>query len=409
MAKITLELLRDSCMAGGPSVIVSTTELAPAGGPMASVAPAKFVTQGANSHATYAYEHRFVDGTAARVVLLDSKQSQLNRAEAGLAQAILDGVDPLTRVPHVQVTYVREGSPEIFTDLTLPHRAYDGHVRAGSVDGKPATDHVRYRAARNATPANARALIEFSPITLAYGGWDATRRARQGRWRSVLVGEIVGVLADQSLDARSAPLRGGARVDPVAMQVQLGKDAMIAIADAQRGELSPKLYDKIVKAAKTADEKSAGPTSASTLGLGGIPPTLEQLAGVACTRIVRTHVLSLATLRQIRFGSTPDGDAACRALLAAFALDGLARANAELYLRANCDLVEAGPTRVTIDRRAGTFDELEPLDIASADALLAAAIGAAERDAGIAWRGQVFAVDGDPGVIASADDSSDEE
>ncbi|MDP2350776.1 MAG: type I-U CRISPR-associated RAMP protein Csb1/Cas7u, partial [Chloroflexota bacterium] len=282
MTKITFDLLRDACTAGGPSVLVSTTELAPAGGPMASVAPAKFVTQGANSHATYAYEHRYVDGAAARVVILDSKQSQLNRAEAGLAQAIVDGVDPLTRVPHVAVTYVRDGEIETFTDLTLPHRAYDGHVRAGSVDGRPATDHPVYRAARNATPANARALLDFSPITLVYGGWDATRRARQGRWRSALVGEIVGVLADQSLDPRSVPLRGGARVDPVAMQVQLGKDAMIAIADAQRGELSAKLYEKIVKAAKTADEKSAGPTSASTLGLGGIPPTLEQLAGVAC-------------------------------------------------------------------------------------------------------------------------------
>lgn len=409
MANITLDLLREACMAGGPSVLVSATELRPAGGPMASVAPAKFVTQGANSHATYAYEHRFVDGAATRVVILDSKQSQLNRAEAGLAQAMLDGIDPLTRVPHIQVTYVRDGSREIFTDLTLPHRAYDGHVRAGSVEGKPATDDSTYRAARNSTPANARGLIEFSPITLVYGGWDATRRARQGRWRSALVGEIVGVLADQSLDPRSTPFRGGARVDPVAMQVQLGKDAMIAIADAQRGELSPKLYDKIVKAAKSADEKSAGPTSASTLGLGGIPPTLEQLAGVACTRISRTNVLSFATLRQIRFGSGAAGDASCRALLAALALNGLVRADAELYLRANCDLVEAGPTRVTIDRRAGSFDELEPLDIAAADALLAEAIDAAERHAGIAWRGQVFAVDGDPDVIASADDSADGE
>ena len=408
MTSLTLDLLHEACAAGGPSVLVSSTELAPAGGPMASVAPAKFTSQGQNSHATYAYEHRFVGGEAARVVILDSKQSQLNRAEAGLAQAILDGVDPLTRVPHIQVTYMRDGAPEVFTDLTLPHRAYDGHVRAGTVDGRPATDDPRYRAARNATPANARALLDLSPITLVFGGWDATRRSQQGRWRSALVGEIVGVLADQSLDARPA-MRGGARVDPVAMQVQLGREAMIAIADAQRGELSARLYDKIVKAARAADEKSGGSTSASTLGLGGIPPTLEQLAGVACTRIQRTHVLSLAALRQIRFGAGPDGDAACRALLAALALNGLARANAELCLRANCDLVEAGPTLVTIDRRAGASDTLEPLGIAAADALLAAAIEAAARDAGVAWTGQVLAVDGDPDIIASADDSSDEE
>lgn len=407
--KLTFDLLSQASAAGGPSVLVSTSELAPAGGSLASVAPARFVTQGQNSHATYAFEHRFVDGAAVRVVVIDSKQSQLNRAEAGIAQAIDDGVDPLTRVPHVQVSYMRDGVREVFTDLTLPHRAYDGHIRAGTVEGVPATDHPVYRAARNATPVNARALLEFSPITLAYGGWDATRRSRQGRWRSALVGEIVGVVADQSLDPRSAPLRGGARVDPVAMQVQLGKNAMIAIADAQRGELSPKLYDKIVKAAKSADEKSLAPTSASTLGLGGIPPTLEQLAGVACTRIIRTHVLSLATLRQLRFGAGPEGDATCRALLAALALDGLARSNAELYLRANCDLVEAGPTRVTIDRRGGAFDELEPLDIAAADALLAEAIDAAARDAGIAWTGQVFAVDGNPDIIASADDSAGEE
>ncbi len=405
---LTYNLLSEACKAGGPSVLVSTTELAPAGGPMASVAPAKFVTPGANSHATYAYEHRFVDGAAAGVVILDSKQSQLNRAEAALAQAILDGVDPLTRVPHVAVTYRRDGQPETFTDLTLPHRAYDGHVRAGSVAGKPSTDHPAYRAARDATPANARALLDFSPITLAYGGWDATRRSRQGRWRSALVGEIVGVLADQDLDPRSTPLRGGARVDPVAMQVQLGRASMIAIADAQRGELSPRLYDKIVKAAKSADEKSAGSTSASTLGLGGIPPTLEQLAGVACTRILRTHVLSFATLRQIRFGAGPDGDASCRALVAALALDGLVRADSELCLRANCDLVEAGPTRVTIDRRAGAFQELEPLSIVAADELLARAIAAAREDAGVDWTGQIFAVDGDPDIIASTDDASEE-
>jgi CRISPR-associated protein Csb1 len=350
-----------------------------------------------------------VDGEACRVVIVDSKQSQLNRAEACLHQAILDGVTPLTRVPRIEVRYEREGTSETHTDLTLPHRAYDGHIRAGTVNGVPVTDTPEYLAARNATPADARALLEFSPVTLVFGGWDATRRSRQGRWRSSLVGEIVGVLADQALDSRSQPLRGGARVDPVAMQVRLGKASMIAIADAQRGELSPKLYDKIVKAAKSADEKGSAPTSASTLGLGGIPPTLEQLAGVACTRITRTHVLSFATLRQIRFGASPEGDASCRALLAALALDGLARSNAELYLRANCDLVEAGPTVVTIDRRGGEKGEVEPLDIGAADRLLGEAIDAAEREAGIRWAGQVFRVTGNPDVISSAEDVAAED
>ena len=103
-ATLSLDLLHDACLAGGPSVLVWTTELAPAAGPLASVAPAKFVTPGpANSHATYAYEQRFVDGEASRVVVIDSKQSQLNRAEAALHQAMLDGTDPLTRVPHIEV------------------------------------------------------------------------------------------------------------------------------------------------------------------------------------------------------------------------------------------------------------------------------------------------------------------
>ena len=405
MTLISFDLLRGACTTGGPSVLVSATELAPAGGPMGSVAPARFVT---GSNATYAYEHRFVDGEAQRVVINDSKQSHLNPAEAPHAHAIEDGIEPLTRVPRVEVTYHRDGTTETYSDLMLPHRAYDGHIRAGTVAGKAVTEHPTYRAARNATPADARALLEFSPITLAYGGWDATRRARQGRWRSALVGEIVGVLTDQLLDARSTPMRGGARVDPVAMQVQLGKAAMIAIADAQRDELSPKLYDKIVKAANAASVRAEDRTSASTLGLGGIPPALEQLAGVSCTRIQRTHVLSFATLRQIRFGTTPEGDATCRALLAALALAGLARSDAELYLRANCDLVEAGPTRVTIDRRGGSTDELEPLSIADTDALLAEGIERAARDAGIAWTGQVFAIEGNPAVIASAIDSADE-
>ena len=285
----------------------------------------------------YAYEHRYLDGEARTAVLIDSKQSQLNRCEAALAQAVTDGHPVLSRMPRVVVSYDRDGLGEEYSDLTLPHRVFDGHIRAGTVDGQPVTQLDAYRAIRNASPANARALLDASPVSLIFGCWDSSRSARQGRWRSALTGEIVGFCADD----RPAS-KGGARVDPVGMQIQLGEADLKALADRQRSELSAKNYKNDDGRGEAAKAKGK-PVSASMLGLGGIPPSLEALAGVACQPIIRSHVLSFATLRQIRFGAGPDGDAACRALLAALALNALARSDAELYLRANCDLREQRP------------------------------------------------------------------
>jgi len=175
---------------------------------------------------------------------------------------------------------------------------------------------------------------------------------------------------------------------------------MQAMVEAQRDEISTGLYDKAVKAAKKAT--SDKPESASMLGLGGIPPSLDQLAGVACDRIIRTHVLSFATLRQMRFGAGPDGDAACRALLAALGLAGLAMADAELFLRANCDLVEAGPTQVRLDQRGGEMLDLDPLSLEEANALLIGALAQAEVLAEVDWHGLVLDVVGNPAVVRGA-------
>ncbi|MGH3928648.1 MAG: type I-G CRISPR-associated RAMP protein Csb1/Cas7g, partial [Pseudonocardiaceae bacterium] len=267
MTAMTLSLLLQSTAPGGPSCLASTTELQPAGGLHTSVAPAKFALP-RSTEGVYAYEQRFLDGAARTAVIIDSKQSQLNRAEEALQRAIDDGHPVLARLPHVVVTYQRDGVEERYTDLMLPHRIYDGHIRAGAIAGEPVTASERYRAVRNATPANARPLLETSPVTLVFGGWDSSRRARQGRWRSALVGEIVGFCADRAASQTTRVLRGGARVDPVAMQVKLGQKAMLGVADAQRDELSPKNYTKIKAAAeKSAKDKQLG--SASGLGLGG--------------------------------------------------------------------------------------------------------------------------------------------
>lgn len=194
--------------------------------------------------------------------------------------------------------------------------------------------------------------------------------------------------------------RGGARVDPVGMQVQLNSAGVAAVLDPQAAEYSPATVENIRKESKKAS--ATAPWSASPLGLGGIPPALSQLAGVACDRILRTHVLSFATLRQMRFGAGADGDAACRSLLAAVALAGLARSDAELVLRANCDLREAGPTAVTVDQRHGQVQAFDALTINAADALLSDALAKAEQAAGIRWNGLALDVVGNPAITAGA-------
>jgi CRISPR-associated protein Csb1 len=401
MQKITLDLLMGASMPGGASCLTSVTELEPAAGAQASVAPAKFASSvGGDKRGVYAYERRFLDGVPSQAVIIDSKQSQLNRCEIALAQAITDAHPTLSLMPRVELAYQRDGIDEVYSDLTLPHRIYDGHIRAGTVNGVPVTQLEMYRDIRNATPANARAVLDASPVSLLFGSWDSSRAARQGRWRSTLVGEIIGFCADD----RSS-MRGGARVDPVGMQIQLTETALKNLAEAQRAELSVKLYDKATKSGKNATKGKgdvAALTSGSMLGLGGIPPTLDALSGVACDRIIRSHVLSFAALRQMRFGAGADGDAACRALLAALALNALARSDAELCLRANCDLREAGAANVDVDERGGGRVSLEPLTIAEVDALLDAALAAARDKAGIRWNGVVMKVTGNPAVVAGA-------
>lgn len=404
MSTLDFDLLLAACKPGGAATLTSVTQLTAAEGPHGGIAPARFVAS-RGSTGTYCYEQRFIDGQAANCVLVDGKASQLNRIEDEIVKAIDDDVAPLSLTPHVVVRYA---SGTTASDLQLPHRLYDGHIRAGHVDGKSVTEHPLYRAARDATPANARSILEIAPAALVLGGWDSTRRAHQGRYRSALVGEIIGELADQSdrdINAIQTPKRGGARSDAIAPSVRLtGKQLEQLLVD-QESELSTKLANKIREEAKKAKN---GRTSASTLGLGSIPPTLENLGLVSCRKIIRSHVLSFAALRQLRFGAGPDGDAACRALLASVALAGLARANAELNLRANCNLREAAEPVTELDARYGRVIALAPIEIDTAEALLTTAIDHARKSAGIRWEGQVFEVVGNELVVDNSDADSEE-
>lgn len=395
-----MERLVSAVSAGGPSCAVVSTELRPAAGQQAAIAPAVFPGGRRGGPPQYAFEQRFLGDQLRHAVLVDGKASQLNRMEAAQQRAREEGDAALARVPQIIVSYEREDGVEEFSDWELPHRAFDGHIRAGRIEETPVTQTEAYRAVRNASARDARVLLETSPATLVYGGWDASRRARQGRWPSAVIGEIIGFCADNE-PART----GGARVDPVAMQVKPGRAQLEEMLAEQEAELSPTLVTNLrtkLKAAKTGEALSAAP-----LGLGAVPPTLGQLAGVACDRILRSQVLSFATLRQIRFGTGPEGDAACRALLAAFALDGLVRANDELFLRANCHLTEANRPSLVFDGRGEDDLELPLPSVSQAAELLSEALDHAARTAGVRWDGAVLRVEGNPAVVSGAVDDAD--
>lgn len=402
---IKFEDLKKACASGGASTLVSVTELKPAAGEHASVAPAKFVE---GNKSTFAFETRYIDGEAARVVLIDSKQSQLNRAEAAIMQDIRAEHPVMRKLPRIEVTYENDGKSISYTDLELPHRFADGHIRAGKIDGQPATAHEKYRAVRNSTPADLSALLDTAPAAAVFGGWDSLRKKNQLRLRSALVGEIIGVLADQNLSGEAQlSRRGGARVDPLEMSVRLSAADMEQLVKSQEGELSDKFVSKRREDIKKAKKDTA--LSGSVLGLGGIPPQLEALGGVACQKIIRSWVLSFATLRQLRFGKNEEANIAARALLAAFGLSAIARAEQELYLRANCDLVEAEEPQVTLDGRYGNTRPLNHITVETADDLLAQAIDYAQSHHVAHWDGQILTVTGNPvilrGAVAESEDA----
>lgn len=391
MDRLTLQDLLDANRPGGASSLSIVTEMAPAAGPHAGVAPAKYVR---GSDATYLFQTRFVDGDPQRCVVLDSKQSALNRVEEQINFAVLDDDGPLARTPRIVVQY-----PDAeLSCLTLPHRAFDGHIRAGTVDGRPVTGLAQYRAIRDANPLDVRPVLEASPHSLAFGAWDSTRKSHQGRYRSALVGEIIGVLASQDPEA-DIPVAGGARSDAYAPSVRLPQAEMKTVLDGQRDELSAKNITGLEK--EIAGRK---PVSGAALGLGSVPPSLVQLGVVGCRRIIRSYLLSFSTLRSLRFGGGLESDVACRALLAAYALAGAARAMTDPRLRANCDLIEKAPPEWNLDARYGRVRAIEPLQPAEADALLADAIAHAEDAAAITWNGTVLTIIGNPLIAQNKTD-----
>lgn len=383
-----LETLSEHLRRGGAATLNHPATYAVAAGSV--IAPARYAGR---SGSEFVFETRFVDGEFRRTALIDAKQSQANRAEEGLLASRRDG-GPATQIPVIEVRY--EGR-EALTDMSLPHRAFDAHVRFAEQAGNPVVDQAWYRELRDATHADLAPVFVTSPATLAYGGWDSSRKTGQLRLRGLMVSELFGVVADRE-DRLSR--RSGARLDPLGQDFHVTPDEFEALVEHQREHLSPDLVDKLEKQLQTARKKNTATLSAAGLNLGEIPPSTETPFGVSVPEVRRARTFSLAGLRRLRFGGSLDEDVAARAALLALLLVGAAYADADPDLRAYCD-VSAPRARTLLDDEEIDID----MSIEVCEAFLGQAIaGLPER---LSWSGQVQSLTGAPSLNRGARDADD--
>jgi len=177
---LTLKTLA-AAVTGQAAAFRSVTRLQPVGGEGQKVFPATF------AGGVYATEQRVIslqdgaDGKAAErlveCVLLDSVQSQANRAEEALKLAIEDGK---IQLPLIVVDFsaanaqFRTPIPAL-TSLDVPHRLADAILRDSLLaDGKTRFSRSEYaRRWGRSTAWDATAIYELCPTALVFGMWGS--------------------------------------------------------------------------------------------------------------------------------------------------------------------------------------------------------------------------------------------
>lgn len=381
-----------AAVAGSAAAFRSRVTLQPAGGEGDKVFPPTY------SGAVYATEKRRLPGhdDPVECVLLDSVQSQANRIE----EALQDAVDeeriqiPVVEVDFSDIPVVEPGQnvEGLFepigrvTSLEAPHRVADAILR-DSVDKDnvpfretPAGKKIGFANLRNATP-----LFEICPTALLLGLWDSTgpKGGLGTKFQRALVSEIIGVDASYGTKTSS-------RIDPLAIR----KDAAVIYETPDRGwTLSPEeaAQEKKKPILKGKDGK---PSEANH---GNIVPSLSDVSrdgqplagGVTIAYAEQMTVISLPALRRLQFPVngkvSKEVNNAGRTVLAALGLCGaVLAAERGLDLRSRCLLWPTAPLTWELLDRPGKKSEPFEMDAAVAIKLLADAVQHA-KELGLTW------------------------
>lgn len=432
---LTLSVLQ-SAVTDTAAAFRSRTMLQPAGGEGTKVFPPTY------SGAVYATEKRRLPGHEKPVecVLLDSVQSQANRMEEALQQAIDSGRFKQAGVtlPLIEVDFTPYWDPEKkkaelsddrrlldpvgkVSSLQAPHRIADAILRDSLLDGKPFRQSDVGERISRVQARDATALFEFCPTALLFGMWDSTgpKGGLGAKFERALVSEIVGVNAVYGVKTSS-------RIDPLgirsAIEVWEDESGNWTLQNTGRkygrnretqGKPSainhgnfPPSFTKYQKGAEgrdplrpasveldyrvqTDDEVLRGASHFRSLEIearqGAIAP-----GGVTIASAEQTVVMSLAALRRLRFpidgNFDPRVDDAARTALAALGLCAATlAAETGLDLRSRCLLWPTEPLRWELLCKPGEAPTELGLTAEAAIQLLKEAVAAASK-AGLPWR-----------------------
>ena len=369
--------------------------LQPVGGLGDKIFPPTYPGEGRNAPTSrHVYERRRLNGRDVWCVLIDSVQSQANRLEECLLEAIHDGLP----IPYVEVDFSDSNLDGItrITSLDAPHRVYDAIFRDsllkeksqnGGEEDKPFMKSGVGQRLAKASAEDASALLEISPTALLFGAWHSTGQGGGlgAKFARCLVSEIMGIdVPVEFMEQRQSPTaylakageriftvepvtsarRPSSRIDPLGAlsEVKIYRSAdgendwTTDIKKAAKDEGGPALFSR--KKKKKDNDKAGKP---SVINHGNIKPSLQPL-GVTCDHAEHSFVLSFAALRRLRFGENENKknrDKAGRSLLAALGLVALTEQDARGYaLRSRCDLVCDGRAPLELVHPDGTADPI---------------------------------------------------
>ncbi len=332
-SELTLVTLRSAVNTA--AAFRSRRRLQPAGGEGDKVFPPTF------ANAVYAIEKRRVPGRTEPVncVLLDSVQSQANRME----QALQDAIDARRFAMPLMVVDFSEHDPEEgaaqdestlidavgkVTSLQVPHRLADAILRDSTVNGSPFRYSDKGKALNRVSLANATPVFEMCPTALLFGMWDSTgpKGGLGPKFERAIVSEIVGIGAEWHQDYRAR----GVRRDPLEISRNV-----------------PVLRKEDKSLSRVADGKEKGAVRPSEINHSSVPFASEN-SGVTVEYAEQTTTLSLIVLRRLRFPvqgrPSPEADLAARTVLAALGLTAATLAfESGIGLRSRCLLWPDGP------------------------------------------------------------------